>query len=60
VKDRYNEEAIDINVGDSVVHTLFGEGHVVGVSNDYLDIVFNDGKRMTVNAKHKAISKKIN
>jgi len=61
-QNMYNEEVIlEINIGDRIVHTLFGEGLVVDRIDDYIDVIFKSpiGKKK-LNAKHKNIVRVVN
>ena len=37
----YNDEDTDYNIGDTVMHTIYGKGVVVGVEKSIITIAFN-------------------
>ncbi len=41
IEDMYNEDDIDYNIGDTVMHTIYGKGVVVGVEKSIITIAFN-------------------
>jgi DNA helicase-2/ATP-dependent DNA helicase PcrA len=56
IENRYNESSADINIGDTIIHTAFGEGLVISKKDDFIEIIFKAPYgHKTLNAKHKAI-----
>ncbi len=41
IEDMYNDEDTDYNIGDNVMHTIYGKGVVVGVEKSIVTIAFN-------------------
>ncbi|MDR2567701.1 MAG: UvrD-helicase domain-containing protein [Mycoplasmataceae bacterium] len=58
--DNYEEKKEEIFVGDSIIHTIFGEGLVIEKEKEYLTVVFkNPGYgRKIVSANHKNVIRK--
>ena len=41
IEDMYNDDDTDYNIGDTVMHTIYGKGVVVGVEKSIITIAFN-------------------
>lgn len=57
--DNYNKEPINFQIGDTVVHTTFGSGLVIGINNgDMLEILFKApyGRKILMKT-HKALKR---
>jgi DNA helicase-2/ATP-dependent DNA helicase PcrA len=57
--DNYNKESIDFKIGDTVVHTTFGSGLIIGMMNDdMLEILFKApyGRKILIKT-HKALKR---
>ena len=56
----YNDNSVtQINVGDTVIHTIFGEGIVVSIKSGVATIAFKYGIGIkTIAINHKYLSKK--
>lgn len=57
----YNQSTInDYKIGDRLVHVTFGEGVVIGINNDILDISFKSPHKIkSIIYNHKAIKRQI-
>jgi DNA helicase-2/ATP-dependent DNA helicase PcrA len=55
----YNETTPEINVGDTIIHTMFGEGLVISQNENIIDVIFKSpyGTK-TLNSKHKSVKRK--
>jgi DNA helicase-2/ATP-dependent DNA helicase PcrA len=59
IENNYNETTPEIFPGDTVVHTIFGEGIVIGKNDNMIDVIFKNPHGVkTLNSKHKNITKK--
>ncbi len=57
----YEKKAIQYSIGDQVVHTVFGIGHIVGIENDVLTIVFKKPYGIkTIIGTHKSLKRIMN
>lgn len=63
-KEMYEESGgYEFKIGDNVIHTYFGEGKIIDVTNDTIKVFFNNTKTkgMKILAKnHKALKRVIN
>ncbi|GHU31129.1 hypothetical protein FACS1894166_02020 [Bacilli bacterium] len=59
--DNYHEKHIDFHVGDTIIHTVYGMGAVVGIDKDMIDVVFKNphGKKRLMK-NHKSIKRMLN
>jgi DNA helicase-2/ATP-dependent DNA helicase PcrA len=54
--NNYETKEVAFKIGSRVSHTIFGEGVVIGINNELLDIAF--GRMIgtkTINKNHKAL-----
>jgi DNA helicase-2/ATP-dependent DNA helicase PcrA len=59
VEDNYNKAVPEIFPGDTIVHTIFGEGIVIGKNGDTIEVIFKSPHGTKVlNSRHKNITKK--
>lgn len=58
---QYVEETPDFVENEQILHTVFGEGIILKVYGDFIEVAFNPPHNIkTLMAKHKSISKKLN
>jgi DNA helicase-2/ATP-dependent DNA helicase PcrA len=58
-ESNYNEVDPEIFSGDTIVHTIFGEGIVIGKNGDLIEVIFKNPHGIkTLNSKHKNVTKK--
>ncbi|MDR0825740.1 MAG: UvrD-helicase domain-containing protein [Mycoplasmataceae bacterium] len=59
--DNYHEKNIDFHIGDTIVHTVYGLGAVIGIDKDMIDVVFKNphGKKRLMK-NHKSIKRMLN
>ena len=53
-EDHYNNDTY--SVGEHILHNLYGDGIIIGISNTILTVMFKDGAK-TIMKGHKSISK---
>jgi DNA helicase-2/ATP-dependent DNA helicase PcrA len=39
-EDKYNKDAEPIEIGQTIVHTTFGQGYVVDRYGDFIEVIF--------------------
>lgn len=57
--DNYNKEPVNFQIGDTIVHTIFGSGLIIGINNgDMLEILFKApyGRKILMKT-HKALKR---
>ncbi|GMO14395.1 MAG: UvrD-helicase domain-containing protein [Mycoplasmoidaceae bacterium] len=60
VENNYNDETPDISIGDTIVHTDFGDGLVIAANDNLIEVMFKAPiGRKTINSKHKSVKRKI-
>lgn len=61
LSEQYNNEVIDYKIGNQIVHTTFGMGHVIAINNNELTILFKApyNKKILL-ANHKSIKRLLN
>lgn len=61
LSEQYNTEVINYKIGDQIVHTTFGMGHVIAINNNELTILFKApyNKKILL-ANHKSIKRLLN
>jgi hypothetical protein len=59
IEDLYNETDPNINIGDTIIHTIFGEGLVISQNENNIEVIFKSPHgTKTLNPKHKNIKRK--
>ncbi|MDR2462015.1 MAG: exodeoxyribonuclease V subunit gamma [Mycoplasmataceae bacterium] len=54
----YSDENIQFNIGDTIIHTVFGTGTIIGKNNDFIDIAFKSPYGVkTIISTHKSIKR---
>jgi DNA helicase-2/ATP-dependent DNA helicase PcrA len=57
-KEMYEEKTVEINVGDSVSHTVFGLGLVIRMNGDQIDVLFKSPYGLkTILKNHKNVNR---
>jgi DNA helicase-2/ATP-dependent DNA helicase PcrA len=57
-EENYTVTSIEFNIGDAIVHTIFGSGVVVGIKGNFLDIAFKSPYGVkTLVKNHKSIKR---
>lgn len=61
LSEQYNSEIIDYKIGNKIIHTTFGMGHVIAINNNELTILFKApyNKKILL-ANHKSIKRLLN